>query len=185
MPLLTSHLIPIPLAFIAYSYYLTGVYTMKYYAIIFLFLGFLSCKRDVPDYPETIEPNTLTLQIGDKFYKMPITNELLAYSGPSDLFIIAASAETEIKLQAKSYTHNLGAGNYFLTCCENEVLEKFTGGQYFVGIENGTVNNTPSEKGSLTITNINSLGYWGRFTFNGQNAVGEEKEFTGTFRVVY
>ena len=64
-------------------------------------------------------------------------------------------------------------------------MEKFTGGQYFDGIPDGTQNATPREKGTLTITNINSKGYWGHFTFNGQNAVGDEKEFTGTFRVVY
>ena len=74
---------------------------------------------------------------------------------------------------------------YFLYCCENELLEKFPGGQYFVGIEDGAVNGLPKAIGALTITNINSLGYWGKFTFNGQNAVGEAKEFTGTFKVVY
>jgi hypothetical protein len=158
---------------------------MKYYTIIFLLLTCISCEREVPDTPETIEPNTLTLQIKDKFYKVPITGQVLSYSGTGDLFIIANSGEIELRLQAKSFTHSLGAGNYFLYCCENEILEKFTGGQYFVGIEDSAINGTAREKGSLTITNINSLGYWGRFTFNGQNAVGEEKEFTGTFRVVY
>lgn len=158
---------------------------MKHYVIIFLLLSFISCKREVPDMPETIEPNVLMLQKGDKFFRVPITAEALSYSGAGDLFIIAESPEIDMRIQARSYTHNLGAGNYFLNCCENEILEKFTGGQYFDGIDDGSVNNTPKEKGSLTITNINLSGYWGRFTFIGQNAVGEEKEFTGKFRVEY
>ena len=158
---------------------------MKYYTFIFLLLVFISCKREVPDMQETIEPNTLILQSGDKFFKVPITGQVLSYSGDGDFFIIAESPEIELKLQARSYTHSAGAGNYFLYCCENELLEKFPGGQYFVGIEDGAVNGLPKAKGSLTITNINSLGYWGKFTFNGQNAVGEAKEFTGTFKVVY
>ena len=139
----------------------------------------------MPDYPETIEPNTLTLQIGQKLIKLPITGQVLSYSGDADFFIIAAGPEIEMRLQAKSFTHALGAGNYFLYCCENEILEKFSGGQYYDGIADGTTNAVSKEKGNLTITNINSQGYWGRFTFIGQNAVGEEKEFTGTFRVVY
>lgn len=158
---------------------------MKYYTFILAFIVFASCKRNVPDYPETIEPNTVTLQSGTKFYKIPITGQVFSYSGAGDLTIIAVSDEIELKLQARSYTHNQGAGNYFLYCCENELLEKFSGGQYFTGINDGAINSVPRDKGSLTITNINSTGYWGRFTFIGQNAVGEPKEFTGTFRVVY
>jgi hypothetical protein len=158
---------------------------MKYSAIILLVLLFTSCKREVPDMPETIEPNTLTLQSGTKFFKIPITGQVLSYSGNGDLFLIAEGSKIGMRLQATSTTHNLGAGNYFLTCCENEVLEKFSGGQYYDGIDDGTQSNFKKEKGSLTITNINSSGYWGRFTFNGQNAAGEEKEFTGTFRVAY
>lgn len=158
---------------------------MKYFSLIFLLLIFISCKREVPDYPETIEPNTLTLQIGQQLIKIPITGQVLSYSGDADFFVIAESAEVEMRLQAKSFTHSLGAGNYFLYCCENEILEKFSGGQYYDGIADGTTNAVLREKGNLTITNINSKGYWGRFTFIGQNAVGEEKEFTGTFRVVY
>lgn len=158
---------------------------MKFFPTILLLLILSSCKRDVPDYPETIEPNTLTLQSGTKFYKTPITGQVLTYSTEGDLFIIAEGADIEMRLQAKSFTHSLGAGNYVLYCCENEVLEKFSGGQFYDGIQNGTQNNLVMEKGSLTITNINSTGYWGRFTFIGQNAGGDEKEFTGTFRVVY
>jgi len=158
---------------------------MKYCVTILLVLCFFSCKREVPDYPETIEPNTLTLQTGQTIIKMPVTGQVLSYSGDADFFIIAEGPEIEMRLQAKSFTHSLGAGNYFLYCCENEVLEKFSGGQYFDGIPDGTQNATPREKGTLTITNINSQGYWGRFTFNGQNAAGAEKEFTGTFRVAY
>ena len=157
---------------------------MKKYAIIFLLLSSLSCKRDVPDYPETIKPNVLVLQIGARFYEVPITGEVLSYSSVGDLLLTAESPEISIRLAAKSYTHNQGAGNYFLACCDNQLLEKFTNGQYFVGVEDGTVNSTPREKGVLTITNINSTGYWGAFTFIGQNAVGEQKEFTGKFRVV-
>ena len=155
-----------------------------FYSILFLVL-LSSCKREVPDYPETIEPNTLTLQIGQKLIKIPITGQILSYAGDADFFVIAEGPEIEMRLQAKSFTHSLGAGNYFLYCCENEILEKFSGGQYYDGIADGTTNAVPREKGNLTITNINSQGYWGRFTFIGQNAVGEEKEFTGTFRVVY
>lgn len=158
---------------------------MKHCVIIFILLCFYSCKREVPDYPETIEPNTLTLQTGQTLTKIQVTGQVLSYSGDADFFIIAESPEVEIRLQAKSFTHSLGAGNYFLYCCENEVLEKFSGGHFYDGIQSGTQNNITKEKGSLTITNINSTGYWGRFTFNGKNAMGEEKEFTGTFRVVY
>jgi hypothetical protein len=158
---------------------------MKYSAIILLVLLFTSCKREVPDMPETIDPNTLTLQSGTKFFKIPITGQVLSYSGNGDLFLIAEGSEIKMRLQATSTTHSLGAGNYFLTCCENEVLEKFSGGQYYDGIDDGTQSNLKKEKGSLTITNINSSGYWGRFTFIGQNATGDEKEFTGTFRVAY
>ena len=158
---------------------------MKFFPTILLLLILISCKREVPDYPETIEPNTLTLQSGNKFYKTPITGQVLTYSTEGDLFIIAEGADIEMRLQAKSFTHSLGAGNYVLYCCENEVLEKFSGGQFYDGIQNGTQNNLVIEKGLLTITNINSTGYWGRFTFIGQNGGGEEKEFTGTFRVVY
>lgn len=158
---------------------------MKHCVLILILLSFYSCKREVPDYPETIEPNTLTLQSGQKITKIQITGQVLSYSGDADFFLLAESPEIEMRLQAKSFTHSLGAGNYILYCCENEVLEKFSGGQFFDGIQNGTQNNITREKGSLTITNINSTGYWGRFTFNGQNTLGEEKEFTGTFRVVY
>lgn len=158
---------------------------MKYYAFILALFVFAACKRNVPDYPETIEPNMVVLQSGTKYYKVPITGQVFSYSTTGDLFIIAASPEIELKIQALSYTHNQGAGNYFLSCCENELLEKFAGGQYYTGIEDGSVNSTPRQKGSLTITNINTTGYWGRFTFIGQNAVGESKEFTGTFRVAY
>jgi hypothetical protein len=158
---------------------------MKRYAIIFLVLGFFSCEREVPDVPETIEPNVLVLQSGDKFYKVPIISQVLSYSTSGDFFIIAESPEIELRLQALSFTHSLGAGNYFLYCCENEILEKFAGGQYFDGVENGAQNGMPKEKGTLTLTNVNLQGYWGAFTFTGQNAVGEEKQFTGKFRVVY
>lgn len=158
---------------------------MKRYVIIFLFLGSLACKRDVPDYPETIKPNVLVLQIGTKFYDVPITSQLLSNVTIGDLLIIAESPEIDLRLAAKSYTHSQGGGNYFLACCDNQLLEKFTGGQYFVGVEDGSVNSTPKDKGSLTITNINLSGYSGTFTFIGQNAVGEQKEFTGKFRVVY
>ena len=157
---------------------------MKRYVIIFLLLGFLSCKRNVPDYPETIKPNMLVLQIGTKLYEVPITGQVLSFANVGDLLLIAESPEIDIRLAAKSYTHNQGAGNYFLACCDNQLLEKFTNGQYFVGVEDGSVNSTPKDKGVLTITNINSTGYWGAFTFIGQNAVGEQKEFTGKFRVV-
>ncbi len=158
---------------------------MKYYSSILFFIFFISCKREVPDFPETIEPNTLSLQIGQKIIKLPVTGQVLSYSGDADFFIIAEGPEIEMRLQAKSFTHSLGAGNYFLYCCENEILEKFQGGQYYDGIGDGTTNSVSREKGNLTITNINSQGYWGRFTFIGKNSSGEEKEFTGTFRVVY
>jgi hypothetical protein len=164
---------------------LPAVFFMKFFTTIFFLLLLVSCKREVPDYPETIEPNTLTLQSGNNLFKIPVTGQLLTYSGEGDLSIIAAGPDIEMRLQARSFTHSLGAGNYVLYCCENEVLEKFSGGQFYDGIQSGTQNNLALEKGSLTITNINSKGYWGRFTFNGQNTLGEEKEFTGTFRVVY
>ena len=147
-------------------------------------LSELSTLYFLPDYPETIKPNVLVLQIGTKFYEVPITGQVLSYANVGDLLVIGESPEIAIRLAAKSYTHNQGAGNYFLACCDNQLLEKFTNGQYFVGVEDGTVNSTPREKGVLTITNINSTGYWGAFTFIGQNAVGEQKEFTGKFRVV-
>jgi hypothetical protein len=158
---------------------------MKRYAIIFFLLGFFSCKRAVPDYPETIKPNILVLQTGTKFYEVPITSQLLSNATIGDFLIIAESSEIELRLAAKSYTHNQGAGNYFLACCDNQLLEKFVAGQYFVGVRDGAVNSTPKDKGVLTITNINLSGYLGAFTFIGQNAIGEEKEFTGKFRVVY
>lgn len=135
--------------------------------------------------PETIKPNVIILQSGTNKYEIPITGQVLSYSGFGDFLIIAGGPEIDLRLAARSYNHSLGGGNYFLTCCQNELLEKFTGGQYFIGIEDGTVNTTPKQKGTLTITNINSQGYWGGFSFIGQNAVGEEKEFTGRFRVVY
>ena len=158
---------------------------MKPYVIILLLFSFLACKRNVPDYPETIKPNVLVLQIGTKFYEVPIESQVLTYSTAGDFLMIARSPEIDIRLASKSYTHNQGAGNYFLVCCDNQLLEKFANGQYFVGVEDGTVNSTPKDKGVLTITNINLSGYWGAFTFIGQNAVGEQKEFTGKFRVVY
>ena len=158
---------------------------MKPYVIILLLFSFLACKRNVPDYPETIKPNVLVLQIGTKFYEVPIESQVLTYSTAGDFLMIARSPEIDFRLAAKSYTHNQGAGNYFLVCCDNQLLEKFANGQYFVGIEDGTVNSTPKDKGVLTITNINLSGYWGAFTFIGQNAVGEQKEFTGKYRVVY
>ena len=135
--------------------------------------------------PETIKPNVVVLQSGTNQYEIPITNQLLSYSGFGDLLIIAEGPEIDLRLEARSYTNSLGGGNYFLTCCQNELLEKFAAGQYFVAVEDGSVNSTSKSKGTLTITNINGQGYWGGFTFIGQNAVGEEKEFTGKFRVVY
>ena len=119
---------------------------MKRYAIIFLLLSFFSCKRVVPDYPETIKPNVLVLQIGTKFYEVPITGQVLSYANVGDLLLIAESPEIAIRLAAKSYTHNQGAGNYFLACCDNQLLEKFTNGQYFVVVEDATVNSTPTKK---------------------------------------
>src|SRR5215203_1411964 len=103
---------------------------MKYYAAILLLLSFFSCKREVPDYPETIEPNTLTLQSGNKIFKIPVTGQVLTYSGDGDLFIIAEGPDIDMRLQARAFTHSLGAGNYVLYCCENQVLEKFSGGQF-------------------------------------------------------
>lgn len=157
----------------------------KLYPILVLLLGLCACKRNVPDMPETIEPNVLILQSGGDTLRVPITGKALSYSSSANLFIIAESPEINLRLTAASYTHSAGAGNYFFKCCENEVLETFSGGQYYDGVADGTVNSIPKEKGTLTITNINSLGYWGAFSFIGQNAVGEQKEFTGKFRVAY
>ena len=118
-------------------------------------------------------------------FEVPITAQLLSNATIGDFLIIAESPEIDLRLAAKSYTHSQGGGNYFLACCDNQLLEKFIDGQYFVGVQDGTVNSTPKDKGALTITNINLSGYSGAFTFIGQNAVGEEKEFTGKFKVVY
>jgi hypothetical protein len=156
---------------------------MKPFITALFLLCFFSCKRNVPDMPETIEPNMLIMQSGTDTLKVPITGEALSYSTTADLFLIAQSPEIDMRLTARSYTHSLGAGNYFFTCCENEVMEKFAGGQYYDGVADGTINNIGREKGNLTITNINTSGYWGTFSFIGQNAVGEKKEFTGKFRV--
>ena len=158
---------------------------MKLYPVLILFLVLFSCKRNVPDMPETIDPNVLVLHSGTDTLKVPITGQVLSYSSSADLFLIAEAPEINLRLTARSYTHSVGAGNYFLKCCENEVLEKFSGGQYYDGVDAGTINNVAKEKGTLTITNINTQGYWGTFSFIGQNAVGEQKEFTGKFRVAY
>jgi len=159
---------------------------MKYfYAIIFFLVTFWGCKKDSPEKAATIKPNTLTLQSGGKTFTLDITDQLILYSGAADLLLVASAQEVEIKLHARSYTHSLGAGNYFFTCCENEVLEKFIAGQYYDGVDNGEINGTASEKGNLTITNINQQGFSGTFSFIGQNAVGDQKSFTGSFKVVY
>ena len=94
---------------------------MKRYAIIFLLLSFFSCKRVVPDYPETIKPNVLVLQIGTKFYEVPITGQVLSYANVGGLLLIAESPEIAIRLAANS-TENIGISLEPLSCTVTTVI---------------------------------------------------------------
>lgn len=159
---------------------------MKSLAFIAIVFVFFSCTRKTPpDEPDPAIANTVSVLIDGKTYRAPITTQQYSYTGAAFLYITAASSEIEVTIQAKSFLHNYGAGEYFLYCCENSILEKFTGGQLYDGIENGMVNSNLSEKGRLTVTNTDSKGYQGTFTFVGKNSNGEEKSFAGTFKVVY
>ena len=159
---------------------------MKHLTLILFLLAFFSCtKKTEPDQPDPAIANTASVLVDGKTYRAPISIQQFNFTGNAFIYISGISPEVEIKIQAKSVLHNYGAGEYFLYCCENSVLEKFSGGQLYHGIENGMINSDMSEKGRLTVTNVDSKGYQGTFTFVGKNALGQEKTFAGTFKVVY
>ena len=159
---------------------------MKYYLITILFLSFLSCNKDeIPGKDDNAPANTVIVQSDGQLYSLPITSQLLYLSSPSSLTLVAKSADLEVSLNAVSIADNSGSGSYFLSCCGNEVQEKYSGGQFYDGIPDGTVNATVAEKGKLTVTNTGMVGYSGTFSFEGKNASGQQKIFTGTFKVVY
>lgn len=151
-----------------------------------MLLVLFSCtKKTEPDAPDPATVNAMSVLINGKTYSAPISFQGFSYTGDAVLNLKASSPDIEVNIQAKSTIHHYGAGDYFLFCCDNSVLEKFNGGQYYKGIENGVANSAPSQKGRLTITNSDSKGYSGTFTIEGKTAAGQTKSFAGSFKVVY
>jgi hypothetical protein len=160
---------------------------MKKLTLPLLILFFFSCTREEPGTdPSPAPPNTLLVYVGTDTIAAPIIAQQLSVTqNAAYVSLAAASSQIEVTLNAQSLQHSLGGGNYFFECCNNSVSEKFSGGQFYDGIANGTINSTSSEKGRFEVTNVNMEGYWGTFTFTGKNSAGAEKTFNGRFRVVY
>lgn len=159
---------------------------MKCFVFIFSSIIFFSCtKKTEPDAPDPAAANMVNVLVAGKTYAAPISNQQFSYTGGADLYIKAVSAELEVTVSAKATIHHYGAGNYFLYCCENSVLEKFAGAQFYKGVNDGMVNSFASQKGRLTVANSDSKGYSGTFSIEGKNAMGQTKSFAGSFKVVF
>ncbi|HZF63030.1 MAG TPA: hypothetical protein VEZ55_01025 [Chitinophagaceae bacterium] len=157
---------------------------MRWISILLLLL--ISCNKE--DEVEESDPslvNAVVIKSDETTFSAPISFQQLEDGGTASVYLQASSNEVEITLQAQTFIHNQGAGIYFLSCCDNSVVDKSAQGAAYDGIQTTPVNSIPAEKGRLQITTINSEGYTGSFSFTGRTASGVEKTFTGTFKVVY
>src|SRR5436190_3492972 len=96
------------------------IFMKKIFFILMTFLLFvISCTRD---NNSNSDDNILVVNANGSTYRVPITIPLISYSGNAEVHLYASSSELDVQLQAKTYTHVSGVGDYFLWCCNNDIL---------------------------------------------------------------
>lgn len=161
---------------------------MKQFNTIALFAcllvtGLFSCQKEL-HFPEAPPVSEFTVEMDGKTYYLDIKQQTVQLENKAHVQILAESPDLYVSLNVTADAHQNGLGNYNLTCCSNVVYDRTTGVQKRWKVDQrGTVHS-----GSLNITRMDDKGYAGTYTIVGSNAeTGSEieKEFKGTFTVVY
>jgi len=154
-------------------------------AFVALFTAILpSCQQEL-HFPETKPENKFTVTADEITYNLKVDLEKVQLGSMAQVKINASSPEYVVTISSSSDEHTNGVGEYYLSCCTNDVFE-YTNGtrKHWEGDHIGSTR----QEGFLKITRRDEKGYAGTYSISAKDGTGRNaprKIFTGTFEIFY
>ena len=152
--------------------------------VAFLASFFSACQQEL-HFPEVKPDNKFTVLADGTIYNLKVDFEKVQLGESAQINLTASSPDYVVTLVSKSDTHLNGVGDYFLSCCNNDVFELISGTRkHWEGDHIGSLRQT----GFVKITRMDNKGYAGTYSISAKDGSGRnaaKKDFTGTFEIFY